>query len=80
MRRLGQPEEVAALIACLASDRCSFSTAAVYDVSGAARLTSSKRGGPRCLSHDHQDLCDARLRHRRAHGGPRAEGRRTTGG
>jgi 2-dehydro-3-deoxy-L-rhamnonate dehydrogenase (NAD+) len=34
MRRLGEPEEVAELIAWLASDRCSFSTAAVYDVSG----------------------------------------------
>jgi 3-oxoacyl-[acyl-carrier protein] reductase len=34
MKRLGQPEEVAELIAWLASDRCSFSTGAVYDISG----------------------------------------------
>jgi 3-oxoacyl-[acyl-carrier protein] reductase len=34
MRRLGQPEEVAELVAWLASDKCSFSTGAVYDLSG----------------------------------------------
>lgn len=34
MRRLGRPEEVAELIAWLCSDRCSFSTGAVYDISG----------------------------------------------
>jgi len=34
MRRLGRAEEVAELIAWLASDRCSFSTGAVYDISG----------------------------------------------
>jgi 3-oxoacyl-[acyl-carrier protein] reductase len=34
MRRLGRPEEVAELVAWLASDRCSFSTGAVYDISG----------------------------------------------
>jgi 2-dehydro-3-deoxy-L-rhamnonate dehydrogenase (NAD+) len=34
MRRLGQAAEVAELIAWLCSDRCSFSTGAVYDVSG----------------------------------------------
>lgn len=34
MRRLGQATEVAELVAWLASDRCSFSTAAVYDISG----------------------------------------------
>jgi 3-oxoacyl-[acyl-carrier protein] reductase len=34
MRRLGRPEEVAELIAWLASDRVSFSTGAVYDISG----------------------------------------------
>ena len=34
MRRIGQVEEVAALVAWLASDECSFSTAAVYDISG----------------------------------------------
>jgi 3-oxoacyl-[acyl-carrier protein] reductase len=34
MKRLGQPDEVAALIAFLASDACSFSTGAVFDLSG----------------------------------------------
>ncbi|MFQ6171459.1 SDR family NAD(P)-dependent oxidoreductase [Oryzobacter sp. R7] len=34
MRRLGRPEELAALVAWLASDECSFSTGAVYDISG----------------------------------------------
>jgi NAD(P)-dependent dehydrogenase (short-subunit alcohol dehydrogenase family) len=34
MRRLGQPAEVAELIAWLVSDKCSFSTGAVYDISG----------------------------------------------
>jgi 3-oxoacyl-[acyl-carrier protein] reductase len=34
MRRLGRPEEVAELVAWLVSDRCSFSTGAVYDISG----------------------------------------------
>lgn len=34
MRRVGQPDEVAELIAWLASDRVSFSTGAVYDISG----------------------------------------------
>ena len=34
MRRVGQPEEVAALIAFLASEACSFSTGAVFDLSG----------------------------------------------
>jgi NAD(P)-dependent dehydrogenase (short-subunit alcohol dehydrogenase family) len=34
MKRVGQPEEVAELVAWLASDRCSFSTGAVYDISG----------------------------------------------
>ena len=34
MGRVGRPEEVAALIAWLASDQCSFSTGAVYDLSG----------------------------------------------
>jgi 3-oxoacyl-[acyl-carrier protein] reductase len=34
MKRIGQPEEVAELVAWLASDRCSFSTGAVYDISG----------------------------------------------
>jgi 2-dehydro-3-deoxy-L-rhamnonate dehydrogenase (NAD+) len=34
MRRMGRPEEVASLIAFLASDECSFSTGAVFDLSG----------------------------------------------
>lgn len=34
MRRLGRPEEAAELVAWLASDKCSFSTGAVYDLSG----------------------------------------------
>ena len=34
MGRMGSPEEVAALIAWLASDECSFSTGATYDISG----------------------------------------------
>jgi 2-dehydro-3-deoxy-L-rhamnonate dehydrogenase (NAD+) len=34
MGRLGQPEEVAALIAFLSSDDLTFSTGAVYDISG----------------------------------------------
>ncbi|GAA3116966.1 3-oxoacyl-[acyl-carrier protein] reductase [Kribbella aluminosa] len=34
MQRVGRPEEVAELISFLASDRVSFSTGAVYDISG----------------------------------------------
>jgi NAD(P)-dependent dehydrogenase (short-subunit alcohol dehydrogenase family) len=34
MQRLGEPDEVAALVAWLASDACSFSTGAVFDLSG----------------------------------------------
>jgi 2-dehydro-3-deoxy-L-rhamnonate dehydrogenase (NAD+) len=34
MKRVGRPEEVAELIAFLCSDRLSFSTGAVYDISG----------------------------------------------
>lgn len=34
MGRVGQPEEVAALVSWLASDDCSFSTGAVFDLSG----------------------------------------------
>jgi 2-dehydro-3-deoxy-L-rhamnonate dehydrogenase (NAD+) len=34
MKRLGQPEEVAELVAWLTSDKVTFSTGAVYDISG----------------------------------------------
>ena len=34
MRRMGRPDEVAALVAWLASDQVSFSTGAAYDLSG----------------------------------------------
>ncbi len=34
MGRMGQPEEVASLVAYLSSPECSFSTGAVYDLSG----------------------------------------------
>jgi hypothetical protein len=34
MGRVGQPEEVAALVSWLSSDEVSFSTGAVYDISG----------------------------------------------
>lgn len=34
MRRVGKPSEVAALVSWLASDECSFSTGAVFDISG----------------------------------------------
>jgi NAD(P)-dependent dehydrogenase (short-subunit alcohol dehydrogenase family) len=34
MGRMGEPDEVAALVCWLASEECSFSTGAVYDVSG----------------------------------------------
>jgi 3-oxoacyl-[acyl-carrier protein] reductase len=34
MKRVGRPEEVAELVAWLASNRCSFSTGAIYDISG----------------------------------------------
>jgi NAD(P)-dependent dehydrogenase (short-subunit alcohol dehydrogenase family) len=34
MKRIGRPEEVAELVAWLASDKVSFSTGAVYDISG----------------------------------------------
>ena len=34
MKRMGRPDEVAALIEYLASDQCTFSTAAVFDASG----------------------------------------------
>jgi 3-oxoacyl-[acyl-carrier protein] reductase len=34
MGRVGTPEEVAALVAWLVSDECTFSTGAVWDLSG----------------------------------------------
>ncbi len=34
MGRMGRPDEVAALVCWLASEECSFSTGAVYDISG----------------------------------------------
>ncbi len=34
MGRLGQADEVAALVAWLCSEECSFSTGAVFDISG----------------------------------------------
>jgi NAD(P)-dependent dehydrogenase (short-subunit alcohol dehydrogenase family) len=34
MRRTGKVEEIAALVAWLASDQCTFSTGAVFDISG----------------------------------------------
>jgi 3-oxoacyl-[acyl-carrier protein] reductase len=34
MGRMGRPEEVAALVCWLASEECSFSTGATYDISG----------------------------------------------
>jgi len=34
MGRVGQPVEVAALVSWLASEECSFSTGAVFDLSG----------------------------------------------
>ncbi|MGQ0550434.1 MAG: SDR family NAD(P)-dependent oxidoreductase [Armatimonadota bacterium] len=34
MKRVGRPEEVAAIVAWLCSDECSFSTGAVFDITG----------------------------------------------
>jgi 3-oxoacyl-[acyl-carrier protein] reductase len=34
LKRLGRPEEVAAVIAFLASDDCSYATGATFDVNG----------------------------------------------
>ena len=34
MGRMGEPDEVAALVCWLASDECSFSTGATFDISG----------------------------------------------
>ena len=43
MGRVGTPEEVAALVAWLASDECSFSTGAVYDLSGGRALRAAEK-------------------------------------
>src|SRR5262249_27601895 len=45
MGRVGTPEEVAALVAWLASEDCSFSTGAVYDLSGGRATYGFGRGG-----------------------------------
>lgn len=45
MRRLGRAEEVAELISWLASERCSFSIGAVYDISGQPGDLLSGRDG-----------------------------------
>ena len=42
MGRVGQPQEVAALVSWLASEECSFSTGAVFDLSGVGRLTNDQ--------------------------------------
>ena len=34
MKRTGQIEEIASLVAWIASEECSFSTGAVFDISG----------------------------------------------
>lgn len=48
--RVGKPEEVAALVAWLASGECSFGTEAVYDLS-AGRATYEETGVPGALAH-----------------------------
>ena len=42
--RIGQPEEVAALVAFLSSDECSFSTGAVFDISGGPGPATDQAG------------------------------------
>ena len=41
MGRIGEPDEVAALICWLASEECSFSTGATFDVSGGRAVSST---------------------------------------
>ena len=47
MGRMGRPEEVAELIAFLASDRMTFSTGATFDISGGRAVLSFGRGPSR---------------------------------
>ena len=49
MGRIGQADEVAALVAWLVSDEVSFSTGAVYDISG-GRATTNWKPGRRSIS------------------------------
>ncbi|MDX2823084.1 SDR family NAD(P)-dependent oxidoreductase [Streptomyces ipomoeae] len=55
MQRIGRPEEVAELVAFLSSDRVSFSTGAVYDISGGRatywrpRVAGGSSQGDPCL-------------------------------
>src|SRR5262249_30175039 len=57
--RLGEPQEIAALVAWLASEECSFSTAAVFDLSG-GRSTYLTAELVRIVSNQRQ--CNRRLR------------------
>ena len=52
MHRVGQPEEVAELIAFLASDRMTFSTGATFDISGGRAVfgRASRRSSARAPS------------------------------
>ena len=63
--RLGRAEEVAALVAWLTSEECSFSTGAVFDVSGGR---TDQHQALRCLPGIGQRLCDMGL-----HVGPEGE-------
>src|SRR2546430_16474962 len=48
MGRFGLKEEAAALVAWLCSEECSFSTGAVFDLSGGR--SEERRGGEECRS------------------------------